>query len=110
MEGNYQGAFYRAGKARKEYLKADSALREREHGKWQGFYGNECLTDIKQTAWVLQGFMAYLRALGDGPHYYRWQREYLYAEKDRRVMLIMNMEKHLRDEELFALMEAKLEG
>lgn len=110
LEGNYQGAFYRAGKARKEYLKADSALREREHGKWQGFYGNECLTDIKQTAWVLQGLMAYLRALGDGPHYYRWQREYLYAEKDRRVMLIMNMENHLRDEELFALMEAKLEG
>lgn len=105
--GNYQMAFYKAGKARKEYLKADSALREREHGKWHGFYENECLTDIKQTAWVLQAFMGYLRALGDGPHYYQWQREYLYSEKDRRVMLILNMENHLRDEELFALMEAK---
>lgn len=109
FEGDYQKAFYHAGKAWKEYLMADNALREREHGKWHGFYENECLTDIKQTAWVLQGFMGYLRALGDGPHYYQWQREYLYSEKDRRVRLIMNMENHLRDEELFALMEAKLD-
>lgn len=109
LNGEYQGAFYHAGKAQRNYCKADNALREREHGKWHGFYENECLTDIKQTAWVLQGVMSYLRALGDGPHYYQWQREYLYAEKDRRVMLIMNMENHLRDEELFALMEAKLD-
>lgn len=107
LEENYQAAFYYAGKARKEYLEADHALREREHGKWHGFYENECLTDIKQTAWVLQGFMSYLRVLGDGPHYYQWQREYLYAEKDRRVMLILNMENHLKDEELFTLMETK---
>ena len=107
---NYQAAFYQAGKARKEYLRADCAMREREHGKWHGFYENECLTDIKQTAWVLQGFMSYLRALGDGPHYYQWQREYLYSEKDRRVMLILNMENHLQDKELFALMEARLDG
>lgn len=107
--GNYQRAFYFAGKARKEYLKADSAMRAREHGKWHDFYRNECLADIKQTAWVLEGFMSYVRALGDGPHYYEWQREYLYAEKDRRVMLILNMENHLRDEELFSLMEAALD-
>ena len=110
FQENYQAAFYQAGKARKEYLKANRAMREREHGKWHGFYENECLTDIKQTAWVLQGLMSYLRALGDGPHYYQWQREYLYSEKDRRVMLILNMENHLQDQELFALMEAKLDG
>ncbi len=105
----YQKAFFHAGKARKEYLTANEAMRAREHGKWHGFYENECLTDIKQTAWVLEGLMSYLRALGDGPHYYQWQREYLYSENDRRVMLIMNMENHLKDDELFALMEAKLD-
>lgn len=72
-----------------------------------GFYENECLTDIKQTAWVLEGVMSYVRNLGDGPHFYRWQREFLYPEEDKRVMLVMNMENHLRDEELFALMEAR---
>ncbi len=107
LAGDYQAAFYRAGKARKEYLEAERAMHRREHGKWHGFYANECLTDVKQTAWVLEGLMSYLRALGDGPHYYAWQRDYLYSESDRRVMLVMNMENHLTNEELFALMEEK---
>lgn len=100
-------AFYFAGKARKEYLKADRAMREREHGKWYGFYANECLTDMKQTAWVLESLMGYLRTIGDGPHYYQWQRDFLYSEEDRSVMLIMNMENHLTDLQLFELMEEK---
>lgn len=106
MDGNYERAFYLAGKGRKSYLAANQAMREREHGKWHGFYKNECLTDIKQTAWVLEGLMSYVRNLGDGPHFYQWQREFLYPEEDRRVMLVMNMENHLRDEELFGVMEA----
>lgn len=109
MEEQYQRAFYLAGLAREEYLAADRSMREREHGKWKGFYENECLTDVKQTAWVLEGLMSYLRNLGDGPHYYQWQRDFLYAEEDRKVMLIMNMENHLRDEELFGLMKQKWE-
>ena len=102
--GNLQRAFYHAGKARKAYLLADGALRESEHGKWKGFYANECLTDIKQSAWAAQGLMSDLRNLGDGPHFYQWQRDFLYSEEDRRVVLITNMENHLQDEELFALM------
>ena len=109
MDGKYQEAFYAAGKGRKAYLMANEAMRRREHGKWHGFYENECLTDVKQTAWVLEGLMSYLRCLGDGPHYYQWQRDFLYAEEDKRVMLIMNMENHLTDQELFALMEEKWE-
>ena len=101
------GAFYEAGLARNEYIKADQAMKSREHGKWKGFYANECLTDVKQTAWVLEGLMSCLRSLGDGPHYYQWQREFLYSEEDRRVMLIMNMENHLKDEEIFELMEER---
>ncbi len=108
MEEDYRKAFYYAGKARKAYQAANTAMRNREHGKWHNFYENECLTDVKQTAWVLSGLMSYLRNLGDGPHYYQWQREYLYSEEDRRVMLILNMENHLTDDEIFALMEEKM--
>lgn len=107
LDKDYQKAFYLAGKARESYRKADKAMRGREHGKWHGFYANECLTDMKQTAWVLEGLMSYLRSIGDGPHYYQWQRDFLYSEEDRRVMLIMNMENHLTDRELFGLMEEK---
>lgn len=107
VKGDYQRAFYLAGRAKTEYLRADAAMKDCEHGKWRGFYANECLTDVKQTAWVLDGLMSYLRNLGDGPHFYRWQREFLYSEEDRRVLLILNLENHLKDDELFALMEAK---
>lgn len=105
--GDYKKAFYLAGAARREYLAANTAMRDREHGKWQGFYQHECLTDVKQTAWVLEGLMSYLRNLGDGPHFYMWQREFLYPEEDKRVMLILNFENHLTDDELFRLMEEK---
>ena len=107
LKEEYRKAFYLAGKARREYLAADNAMRSREHGKWRGFYANECLTDIKQTAWVLEGLMSFIRNLDDGPHFYKWQREFLYPEEDRRVSLILNMDNHLRDLELFELMEEK---
>ena len=106
---NYQTAFYLAGKAADCYKKADQAMRNREHGKWRGFYQNECLTDIKQTAWVLETFMGYVRSLGDGPHYFSWQRDFLYSAEDREVILVMNMENHLKDHELFELMKEQLE-
>ena len=80
LDKDYQKAFYLAGKARESYRKADQAMRSREHGKWHGFYANQCLTDVKQTAWVLEGLMSYLRSIGDGPHYYQWQRDFLYSE------------------------------
>ena len=105
--GDYKKSFYFAGKARKLYLKANGAMRDREHGKWHDFYANECLTDVKQTAWVLEGLMSYVRNLGDGPHFYLWQREFLYSEDDRRVVLICNMENHLKDLELYELMEER---
>ena len=105
--GEYKLAFYKAGKARKGYLRADRDMRDREHGKWHDFYANECLTDIKQTAWVIEGLMSYIRNLGDGPHFYLWQREFLYSEEDRRVVLVCNMENHLKDLELYELMEER---
>jgi hypothetical protein len=107
MDGQYQTSFYYAGKAREEYLKANAIMRSREHGKWHNFYENECLTDIKQSAWLLESLMSYVRNLGDGPHFYEWQRDFLYSEEDRRVMLILVMENHLKDQELFALMKEK---
>jgi hypothetical protein len=107
MAGQYQTSFYYAGKAREEYLKANAIMRSREHGKWHNFYENECLTDIKQSAWLLESLMSYVRNLGDGPHFYEWQRDFLYSEEDRRVMLILVMENHLKDQELFALMKEK---
>jgi len=107
LNQDYQLGFYHAGLAREQYNQAYKSMREREHGKWNGFYQNECLTDIRQTVWVLEGLMSYIRNLGDGPHFYAWQRDFLYSEEDRRVMLVTNMENHLTDSQLLALMKER---
>ncbi len=104
--GNYREAYYLAGYARENFLKADKAMRLREHGKWRGFYANECLTDVKQSGWVMEGLMSYIRNLGDGPHFYEWQSEFMDSEEDQRIKLILNMDNHLKDLELYELMKA----
>lgn len=105
LAGDYKSAFYFAGRGKKDYILADKMMRRREHGKWRGFYENECLTDIKLTARVLCGYMSFVRNLGEGPYFYEWQRELLYSEEDKRVVLITNMENHLSDDEIYELMK-----
>lgn len=100
-------SFFLLGRASEEFYHADKAMRDREHDKWDMFYANDCLCDIKQTAYVLKPLMAYVRNIGDGPSYYKWQREYLYEEEDKRVVLLTNTENHLTDEELYGLMKEK---
>ncbi len=107
LAGEYKKAFFYAGRAAEEYLAADGAMRAREHGKWEGFYANECLADIKQSAWVLRGYMSYVRNLDEGPDFHEWQRELTYSEEDRRVMLILMTENHLPDEEIYRLMKKR---
>ena len=85
----------------------NAALRSREHGKWQGFYANECLTDVKHTAWLLRDLMGCLRNQGDGPYFYTWQRQVLYTPAQARVVLITNMENHLDDLALYEAMKQK---
>ena len=52
--------------------------------------------------------MGVLRNHGDGPHFYRWQRRFLHAPEDADIALILNMENHLNDDDLFALMQARM--
>lgn len=106
-EKKLQEAFFLLGRASEEFYNADKAMRDREHDKWDKFYANDCLCDIKQTAYILKPLMAYVRNVGDGPHYYMWQREFLYEEEDKRVVLLTNTENHLSDEELYCLMKEK---
>ena len=84
-------------------------MREREHGKWHLFYANDCQADVKQSAWLMGVLMGVLRNAGDGPHFYRWQRRFMDPPEDADIMLILNMENHLDNDALFALMRARME-
>ncbi len=100
-EGRYKAAFFLLGNSAEEYEAANLAMREREHDKWQGFYKNDCLTDVKETAYCIRRLMGYIRNRGDGPDFYKWQREVTYSENDSKVVLITNMENHMTDWELY---------
>ena len=82
-------------------------MQEREHGKWVGYYANECQTDVRQSAQVCGYLMSFARTLGEGPHYYEWMREFGDPEDERRIMLILNTEPHPGDDDLWLLMEQR---
>jgi hypothetical protein len=107
LDEEWELAFLLADRARREYLRASDALRSPERGVWIGFYQNDSLTDIEQSAWVMESLMRYLRVVGDGPHFYEWQRRYLYAPKDAEVLLVLRLEKTVDDIELARLMESR---
>ena len=100
-EKDYRKSFFLLGNAVEAYDAADCAMRDREHDKWKDFYANDCLTDVKETAYCLKRLMGYVRNLGDGPDFYKWQREVTYSENDCKVVLITNMENHMTDWELY---------
>ena len=102
---HYRHAFYNAGLAREEFMAGDQAMRSREHGKWSGFWRNDCLTDIKQSTWVMTQLMGYLRCVGDGPHYYQWKRDFTYPVWEKDLFVLMNMENHETDDEIFKAMK-----
>lgn len=109
MEEDWLTAFYLAGKAKAAYLAADRVMRDREHGKWHLYYANDCQADVKQSAWLMGVLMGVLRNNGDGPHFFHWQRRFIDTPEDAQIMLILNMENHLDNDELFALMDARWE-
>ena len=104
---DWQHCFYYAGCAKRLYALAYRAMQDREHGKWVGYYANECQTDVRQTAQVCGYLMSFARTLGEGPHYYEWMREFGDPEEERRIMLILNTDTHPTDEELWKLMEQR---
>lgn len=103
-QNDYFKGFYEIGQAADCFDLANEAMKECCHDKWNGFYDNDCQTDIKETAYLLKLLMGYIRNLGDGPYFYQWQRQVIYPEKDRKIMLLLNYENHLTDEELYRAM------
>lgn len=110
VDGELLLAFFLLGQSAEHYESADAVMRSREHGKWKDFYANECLTDIKETAYLLRVLMSYVRVIGDGPNFYLWQREVTYPQEDKRVVLLTNYENHMTDAALYEQMKLRRPG
>ena len=101
----YMRAFYLLGTAAEGFERIDKELRNAEYGVWKGYYANECLADMKFTAYIIRCLMSRVRADGDGNGYFSWQREVSYSQTDKKVVLITNWENHMKDEEIFENMK-----
>lgn len=102
---DYKRAFYHVGCAKEHFTAGNAAMRAREHGVWEGYWSNDCLTDVKQSAQIMGLLMGYLRNRGDGPHYFWWKHEFRYAEQWKDVIVLLNVENHESDDEMFQIMK-----
>lgn len=98
---DYLKAFLAFGHSAKLYEQANQLMRDSEHGIWKDFYANDCLADIKHTAYMLKKMMGHVRELGDNARHDNWYREAVYAIEDRQIMTQLVTDNHLTDEELW---------
>ncbi len=107
MAEDYERAFMTAGKCAEMFDTAQMYMRGSEHGVWEGFYYNDCFADIKHSAYMMRKLMGYIREFGDNATHDKWYRSAVYAPEDRNVYLLMVLDNHMTDWELYEAMKGK---
>lgn len=98
---HYLEAFMDFGYSAEKFEEANTAMRDSEYGVWSGFYFNDCFSDVKHTAYMVQKVMGIVRELGDNPRHDQWYREAVYAPEDRNIFTLLVDDSHMTDQELF---------
>lgn len=101
---DYARAFVLFGRSADCFELADSKMRESEYGVWKDFYKNDCFADVKHTAYLIRKVMGYIRELGDNARHDKWYHEYCYTKEDRKVCLLLVLDNHMTDQELYEVM------
>ncbi|MCR4922540.1 MAG: glycosyl hydrolase 115 family protein [Lachnospiraceae bacterium] len=104
---DYIESFYEAGLASEAFKTGYKMMRRTEKGAFKGFFVNDCEADIRQSHYVAKGLMSFVRFLGDGPHFYKWQRKFQKNAGGEKVLLILRTQKHLTDEEMWNIISLK---
>lgn len=105
----YEEAFLLFGDSASFFDRADAALKQAEYDVWEDFYKNDCLADVRHTAYMVRKIMGVMRELGDSTYHDRWQRKYSSEKGSRDIVLLMFTERHMTDWELYqAMKEIKL--
>lgn len=100
QEGQQAKAYCLAWLAMCSYQQGVDAFNLGQNGIWNGFYDNDCLTDIRLTVSMLKDLVAWLRINGEGENAHWWTREYLMPPDEKGVVLLTNVTRPLTDEEL----------
>lgn len=104
-QASYQESFYQLGCAAECFQQANTAMRTAEYGIWKGYYENDCLTDIKFTAYVIRSMMRVIRVIGDDVRFADWYEDFVRPKADRKVRLLAITDNHMTDEALFEAMK-----
>ena len=107
LKGQQEQAFLKIGRSIEYLQEILAAMKAADHDKWEGFYDNDCLTDVKFTVHMLRHVMGYIRNLGEGPNFYRWALKYGDGGINNGVVLITNMRNHLTDWEMYLMMKGE---
>lgn len=101
----YQESFFLLGQAAEFFTNANQFMRNCEYDVWKGFYENDCLTDIKFTAYVIWSVMHVVRVIGDDTRMADWYEDFVRPKADRKVRLLAITQSHMTDEELLEAMK-----
>lgn len=102
---NYFNAFYYFGMAYDNFFNANELLRDSEYGPWQGFYANDCFSDYKFTAALLDALMTFTRTFSEGPGFWDWERQLFYDKSDKGVVLQMNLNNRGTSQDIYHHMQ-----
>ncbi len=108
LEGDYEKAFLRFGDSAVWFDKGDALLRGAEYGIWKEFYANDCITDIKHTAYMVRKVMGLARELGDNPKHNAWYRKYCLSAEEQEKKCTCMTENHKTDLELYEAMKKRV--
>lgn len=107
-QGDFEKSFVLFGDSAVSFEQADKSMRQAEYGVWQDFYYNDCFADVKHTAYMVRKVMGLVREFGDNARHDKWYRDYCYAKEDRDVFLLLVLDNHMTDEELYRVMKEKI--
>ena len=97
VEGDFERAFLRFGDSAVWFDKGAALLRGAEYGIWKNFYVNDCITDIKHTAYMVRKVMGVVRELGDNPKHDFWYEKYCLSQEEQEVKCAYVAENHKTD-------------
>ena len=108
LEGDYERAFLRFGDSAVWFDKGVALLRGAEYGIWKDFYSNDCIADIKHTAYMVRKVMGIARELGDNPKHDSWYQKYCVSPEEQEAKSICPAETHKTDFELYEAMKKRV--
>lgn len=108
MEDEYPECFVALTDSMRGFYEAVLLLESGEHGKWNGFYSADWLTNVRVTVEQVIAIRKYVRLLGDAPDYFKWFKNYIMPETERQIYLENTQRRTLTDDELAEKLRAVL--